>query len=276
MVAVSAVLEGELQQLWNGNMHGIAAPAFPVNYYRFTLYDSSTVQRFTLSNNIDSTSCPLDQLQMVVSDTVQYPDPSDPATFNYTTRPVQPAGGVVDFTIVLSNSTQPAGSLRAGYYYVAVRSAVNASCGFWLMAFNSRPATLLLGGHTARTYVSADMPVYLSLAAMPYNTATSFAIQLDSNKGTTALYVGINNIPVSADPSTYLFVVAYNSTRDNQTDFGRYIAPPITIPASACSASSGAQLGQPRTVTLLALSDTLSTMLVMPMAYAGTVSLLPN
>ena len=277
MVAVSAVLGGGLQVLSAASERGINTPAFPVSYYQYTLSndDSSIVLSFILSNyDYGTITCPFSQLQMAVSDTVQYPDSSDPSTFNHTGRPVQLAGGIVDFSIVLSNYTQPAGSMRAGYYYVAVRSTVViTSCQFRLLTVESRPLALQVG-QSSQIYVSANVPSYISLASVPYNTSTSLVIQPNPNTGTAVLFVAINSVLISSDPASYLFAVTYDTTQDGPSR--TLFASPINVPASACSASSGAQLGQPCTVIVLVLSSGYTQMLMTPMSSNGSIPLLAD
>ena len=78
-------------------------------------------------------------------------------------------------------------------------------------------------------------------------------LQQYANSGVLFLYVGINSSPVLSDPSTYMMAAAFNTTgrvAGGLYDF--WTAPPIYVPASACS--SYTVLGEKCTIVFLAVS----------------------
>ena len=251
MVDVIFATPGVAQDLtYNGLANGLITPTFPVSYYNYNLWnnDLSVVLVFKLLNA--SSTCSLSQLRMVVSDTVPYPDPADPSTYNYSRTAVPLPNGAVDFSIGVTNYSKPAGGLRAGPYYVAVTSsAVNATCKHQVQGWSYQQSRLLLNRLVGVSLVPGA-PSYFTSTPMPYNTSASFAFMFYGTFADVLLYVGINSTPSPADPSSYVLAttLSFNSTQPGST-LANYV-PPVYVPASACS--SATQAGQACNVLFLA------------------------
>ena len=254
LVDASVAVAGVQQDIsYSWMAESLSTPAYPVSYFVYTLRDNwpSLLLAFTITTI--SGGCSLSQLQLVMSDTVPYPNPADPSTYNYSRTAVPLPNGAVDFTMAISSFSKPAGMVHAGDYYMAVTSTTNVNCQYKLSGRSYRQIPIPLGRLMQQTVASAARdPSYFTFAPVPYNTSTSLAIRLYSNAGDVMLYVGVNSTPSPADPSTYVLAtrLSLNSTRSFPGS--TYYVTPIYLPASACSSTS--QLDQQCTVMVLSIS----------------------
>ena len=274
-VDVSVTIAGSVQQL-TGMTYGLSTPAYPVSYFQYTMTDSdpTSILSFTLAASGDN--CTTSQLQMAVSDTVTYPDPSNPATYNFSRTAITLPNGATDLTIAISNYSQPAGSLHVGDYSIAVQSiAPGVTCQYDIVGSNSRTRGMSVDQLISQYVGSNRLPAYFTFNAWPYNTSTSFAVQLYSDSGVLMLYVAVDNLPSPADPSTYMLASSYNTSVDADLNEA-YTAQPIYIPASACLSST--RVGLPCTVVFMAVISTpqANVVLMQPMSSAGATWLLQD
>ena len=208
--------------------------------------------RLATDSNSAISVCPIDQLQMVVSDTTARPSPSDPASYTFSGTAVTLISGTTDLTIAITNYSRPAGSWHVGNYYVTVTSsALNVTCQYQLQRVSVSLIALRLNQRT-RQSVYASQPAYSTASPVPYNTSTSIGVRLQRNSGLYVLYVAVDNTPSPADPSTFLLAAVYNTTQGND-DHRVYDAQPIYVPAWACA--SATQAGQSCSVVLMGASS---------------------
>ena len=268
-VAVSVATAGIVQQLTAASATGLVTPTYPVSYYRYTVGASDPSSVLTFSLRSDSNDCTTSQLQMAVSDTVPYPDPSNPSTYNFSRSAVTLPTGVTDLTIAISNYSRPAGSLHAGYYYLAIQSAAaGVTCQYHLYGDNAHMRAMPLGQFAVQSGGLQQVPAFFTFAPVPYNTSTSFAVQLLPYAGAVLLFVGVNSMPSPADPSTYLLTTLYNISQTASVQL--YTVTPIYIPASACTSLT--LVGQPCTVVVMATSfGATYSMYWQPMSSAGVM-----
>ena len=249
MVDLSVTAAGVVQQTaYAGTYYGFTTPAYPVSYYRYTQLSTQGFV-FTLANY--NSTCTASQLQMVVSDTNAFPSVSDPSTYNFSATPVTLATGVTDLTVAVGNYTRPAGSLHDGIYYVAVSSTASVACQYALRLSNSWRTVPVGAPVVFLTSIQLGAPGYFILRTVPYNTSASLAVQLTRNDGISVLYVGVNNTPSPADPSSYLLSAVYNTTLAGSS--GMYVAQPVYIPASACASPDA--VGQSCAVVIMFASS---------------------
>lgn len=247
-VSVSAA--GAQQRLVGVPALGLVTPAHPASYFYYSPPASDPTRVITFNVAARSSSagggagagvilggnCSTDQLSLVVSTVTQYPNASLPSSYNFSATPVTLAPGMpVDLTIVLNNYTRPLGSVQAATYYVAVQSRVpGLTCQYQLEVLSSWQRQLQVGVTTTQpASQTARGTIYF---ATPFNSSTSFALQMFPNRGTMFFLVGVNSSPSPADPSTYFLLATYNSTGAVTSSSGLWTAPPIYVPASACAA----------------------------------------
>ena len=225
LVTVVVATAGAVQDITDVYLaNGVLTPAYPVGYYQYTLQNDglSVVLAFTLSSScsLDST----DQLQMVVGDTTPYPNPADSSTYNYSRTAVTLSNGAVDFTIAISKYSSPAGMLHVGDYYVAVTrpAGVRGIYEYQLRSWEAQRELLL--GQFVEQWLRSERSssyLYFTFWPVPYNTSTSFAVQVYSNVGVIVLYVGVDSTPSPADPSTYLLSMRFDTAQPGYS--GMYI-----------------------------------------------------
>ena len=277
LLDVSVTTAGQVQKLGSsgygtGSAVGVSTADSPVSYWSYTLTDSDvmTVLSFMLAST--SSVCTISQLQMVISDVPPFLNVSDPFVFSFHRSAVTLPNGVTDLAIAITSFSTPAGSLRDGYYYVAVSSAASVACQYTLLGSVAQQRQLPLGQLAAYGLLDGAAS-YFTLAPVPYNTSASLAVQLPGNTGVVALYVAVDNTPSPADPSTYLLSAVYDSTQAGTS--GMYVAQPVYVPASACA--SPATVGQACTVVVMAVSSVTSqSVYLQAMSSANAVQLLPG
>ena len=285
LVTVVSTAAGSIQDVTDSSTaYGIVTPAYPTGYFVYTLWSEnpSVVLAFTLTSSGSNGLgvCSTSRLQMVVSDTTPLPNPADPSTYNLSRTAVTLANGVVDFTIAITASSRPVGILHTGDYYIAVTTTADVRdvCSFELQSWDAGQRELELGYFMGQDLISARGPAYFSFAPVQYNTSTSFAVRLYNDVGVVIMYVGIDSTPSPADPSTYLLAIqfVYDSTKLGPD--GSYTAPPIYVPASACS--SAMHVDDPCSVSFMAVSSVSSdwqlVLWVLPMSSASAVWLLED
>ena len=279
LITVIVSVGGVLEEL-SYNMGGYVSAVYPTSYYQYLLPDDdpSVVLTFTLQPGY-WTRCAYSQLRMLVSDRVMYPDPTNPDTYNYSMTAVNVSSTLTEFTIAITNYSQPAGMLRLGYYYIAVTNTVpGTNCEYTIGGSNNRQRDLVVGEPQWQGAGSASTPSYFTFTPVAYNSSTSFAMQLVPNTGVVMLYVGVNNTPSPADPSTYLIVISYDTSLYTSIDpySGRYSAQPIYVPASACASST--QPGQSCGIVFMSVSSYAyyQDMWMLPMSSASATSLIAS
>ena len=253
---------------------GVNTLTYPTSYFHFDMPNSvtpSSVLAFTIASSLST--CSMDQLRMVVSDTYPQPDVNDASTFNISRSPVTLANDGKDLTLAITSYSQPAGSLHRGGYWLAVTSSAPSSCEYNIKPFLY--SSNLLAVNRLRSfgfgYWSA---LYLITEPIGYNTTTSLAVSLYGQAGRLAVYVGINNTPSPDDPSTYLFSTLYDTTLAPSNK--PYWAAPLTVPASACASIAADKVGQPCTIVLfvdVSVYSTYQSIGVQPLSSANNTAL---
>ncbi len=247
-VDVSAAAAGTVQSVRYSAV-GFSTPAYPVSRFQYILpaYVDVNVLSFGLWFGARD-SCPVDQLQLAVSDTVPQPDPADPSTYNFSSTAVVLANGVPTVQIAVSNYTRPAGSLRAGkYYYAAVRSTAGVACTYSLVV-SELSFALHLDEASVVSPAPSGLPTWYTFTPVAYNSSTTIALQLNYNSGALSMLVGVNTAPSPSDPSTYLLSALYNTAQPAMS--GRYTPQALYVPASACSSPDA--MGEPCTLIVMA------------------------
>ena len=235
-VETSIAFAGVVQRLPQGlyGIVGLSTPAYPTSYYSYAVSSDQWVS-FALS--LGPRGCSLFQLQMVVSTTNEFPDPSSPATYDYSRTGVQLANGAVDLSILYDSFTRPAAGINTTLYYLAV-TTVNTSmtCDYNVVGFLTSPRPLVIPGMTtlhASSYVNYANN-HAGFMPMPVNTAVSIAMQLGGRTGSMVVFAGVSTSPSPGDPSSYLINAFYDTS--DTTAFQPYNGD-IYVPASACTAS---------------------------------------
>ena len=213
---------------------GLSTPAYPISYYS---YPVSSPQWVSFALSLGPSGCSLFQLQMVVSTTNQFPDPSNPATYDYSRTGVLLANGAVDLSILYDSFTTPAAGVNTTIYYHAVTTIGGATtCDYNVYGFLTSPRPFVIPGMTtlhASSYVNYASN-HAGFMPMPVNTAVSIAMQLGGRTGSMVVYAGVSTSPSPGDPSSYLISAFYDTS--NTTAFQPYNGD-IYVPASACNAS---------------------------------------
>ena len=255
---VSVQAANTLQTVYNENpTAGILTPQAPTNYFRFVVsgvMDAVTVLSVLVApdtaysqGSLSVPSCDVSQLQLAVSDTVASPDPTNPATYNFSAQPIALSSNVTDLSLHVTKFSQPTGSLHSGVYWMAVRGTVTSACKFWLTPQVYHSEVYLNAGPQQFSVGGPQFPIVMQF--MPYNTSVSLGLQLFGQRGSFSLYVGVGTTPSLSDPTSYVLVAAYNTSL--QATVAQYTAPSIWVPASACSSPTA--VGAPCSVVLLAV-----------------------
>ena len=190
-IDVAGVQQDITQQLFWG-VFGLVTPSYPVSYFLYSLPSYSTkVDALTFTVTMTPASC-LSTTQLLVSSntSVMHPSAAIPGV-TYTFM-----GSVVTFgtraqilSVVISNTSIPAGSLRPGPYYLAIIStSPTTTCQYQLQS-NRISDTLLQVGETMYLALGSDYPAYVSFPLQSL-TALSFGIVVQTNGGWVAVVCG--------------------------------------------------------------------------------------
>ena len=219
-----------VQQRLSGIAVGLVTPVYPASYlsYQFFNPDPTAVLTFTLA--VTPASCAATtQLLVSANAGVQQPSLAVPGlTYTFLGSLLTLDTGAQLTTVVVSNASTPAGSLRPGPYYLAVvGSSATATCQYAVESAVDTDTRLVGVGRAAYTTLVAGSPGYFSFS-LPANTAATFALSAPTGTAVTQLYVGVDSRPVPSDLSTYAMVAAVTSAATMRP-------VPVYLPADTCA-----------------------------------------
>ena len=255
LVVLVAGLQQDITAVWY--TVGLLSPAYPASYFVYTL-NPNMVDAVAFTLTTTPASC-LASTQLYVSadPSVMYPSA---AAYTFKGGLVTFGDGQQSLSVLLHNTSVPAGSYRAGPYYLAVVStSATATCQFALQN-SGRGNQVLQEGVELWDYISNSSPAFYSFP-LQASTAATLAVSVTSGSGLTQLYVGVDSRPVPGDPSTYVLVKSNPVT----TQTGPV---PIYLPPSACAQRSVCTVF----ITAIGRSD-YSFLYITPTTNAGNIRL---